>query len=329
MSAGALTITALAEGGQVTRVDIASSRPRVAGVLIGRPAEEAPALAGRLHALCGAAHTAAAESAVAAALGHPQPSPPARAILAERIGESLRSLATSFLPQEPRTLRVLRDLLAWLRSTGDAEAITAAASALGLGERPSENCWLDHIARRLHALPPINLQAPDTLGATDDAAILSALREDGASFCAQPALPGRRPEAGAFARRWRQTELSQGQIAARFKARRADLRADLALLAANRPDALGLRSVSPAPREGFACIETARGPLYHWMRASPQNVVADYAILAPTEWNFHPRGPFAAALAGAAADREMLHAVAALFDPCVGFEITMREAAHA
>ena len=44
-----------------------------------------------------------------------------------------------------------------------------------------------------------------------------------------------------------------------------------------------------ASGEGLAVVEAARGTLVHWFKMK-HNVITDYRILAPTEWNFHPRG---------------------------------------
>jgi Ni,Fe-hydrogenase I large subunit len=54
--------------------------------------------------------------------------------------------------------------------------------------------------------------------------------------------------------------------------------------------------------------------------------IADYFIVAPTEWNFHPQGPIAGWLKGRdAGNREALNAFAAravaALDPCVRWEL--------
>ncbi|MFA5123643.1 nickel-dependent hydrogenase large subunit [Zavarzinia sp.] len=72
-------------------------------------------------------------------------------------------------------------------------------------------------------------------------------------------------------------------------------------------------------------VETARGLLMHEIVLDGERI-ADYFIVAPTEWNFHPQGPLAGWLMGRAAnDREAVQrfaarAVAAL-DPCVRWEL--------
>jgi uptake hydrogenase large subunit len=76
---------------------------------------------------------------------------------------------------------------------------------------------------------------------------------------------------------------------------------------------------------GLAEVETARGRLIHAIRMDGGHVLS-YKILAPTEWNFHPRGAAARALEGLAAgdDAEtkvLAEQVIRAIDPCVGFEV--------
>lgn len=76
---------------------------------------------------------------------------------------------------------------------------------------------------------------------------------------------------------------------------------------------------------GAAQVEAARGRLVHMARLRG-GVVANYRILAPTEWNFHPQGPAAQSLSRlAGADEAVLKAQAGLLvnaiDPCVGYEV--------
>jgi uptake hydrogenase large subunit len=89
--------------------------------------------------------------------------------------------------------------------------------------------------------------------------------------------------------------------------------------------------VAPAAREGFAAVETSRGRLGHWTRLSRDGKIEDYAIVAPTEWNFHPTGPFVAAVFGARAPQAAasIARLAGLFDPCVLYRVEVVEPAHA
>ena len=102
------------------------------------------------------------------------------------------------------------------------------------------------------------------------------------------------------------------------------LRAGLADKAA-RPD-LPLQGTSSLPDEvGLAQVQAARGLLVHRV-AIRAGRVADYRILAPTEWNFHPQGAAAQGLATLPdADDETLQRIGGLFvtalDPCVAYDL--------
>jgi Ni,Fe-hydrogenase I large subunit len=68
-----------------------------------------------------------------------------------------------------------------------------------------------------------------------------------------------------------------------------------------------------------AWVDSARGWLLHWVRLDA-DVIADYRVLAPTEWNFHPRGGAVQAfraLAGEVATPLALAAVTIAYAPCV------------
>jgi hypothetical protein len=337
--AGAISIAVETADDRICSVLLRSSRPAgLARLFRGRPAEEAPLLAERLHALCGVAHGHAAAAAIAAARGRrARPSSATNIrLLSERIGETLRSSAamTGAPPPQP-----LRDLLSLTRAISldprraDGGALEALALALGLGEHsPRPDTLFGALWRACATESTPAAETPDALAARDDATVLAGLRRDGERFSREPQIPGRAPETGAFARHWRETDFGNGAAAARLQARMIDLGDTLVRLA--RGDAPEPpRLASPAPGEGFAAVETARGALYHWARLGDDDKIADYAILAPTEWNFHPAGPFVATLLGARMPRgraaETITRLAALFDPCVAFHVTLEEAVHA
>ena len=76
---------------------------------------------------------------------------------------------------------------------------------------------------------------------------------------------------------------------------------------------------------GWALVDTARGQLLH-VAGVAEGAVAFYRIVAPTEWNFHPRGALPGLLIGApapsqaAAERLGVLAIQAL-DPCVAHRV--------
>lgn len=70
--------------------------------------------------------------------------------------------------------------------------------------------------------------------------------------------------------------------------------------------------------KAIAWCEMARGLLLHWVQLDSHGAVAQYRVLAPTEWNFHPQGALAEALtARAPTDHAAAQTLAAAFDPCV------------
>jgi len=82
--------------------------------------------------------------------------------------------------------------------------------------------------------------------------------------------------------------------------------------------------------EGYAWAHTARGVLLHRAVVDDGRVI-DYAILAPTEWNFHPGGRFVDALGSIEAKDEAAlvrdgNLIAHAFDPCVACRV---EVVHA
>lgn len=153
-------------------------------------------------------------------------------------------------------------------------------------------------------------------------------------FARHPHWHGQPLETGALARMQGQPlvrELfDQGR---RMLARVVARLLELAALPLRIRDAAGDDEAVAAhvPGLGEAWVETARGLLLHRVEVAGGEV-SRYQILAPTEWNFHPRGALVQALSGMCADTEpalrgkVAQAMLAL-DPCVGYEL--RVVAHA
>ncbi len=79
------------------------------------------------------------------------------------------------------------------------------------------------------------------------------------------------------------------------------------------------------PGRGAGVVETARGPLADWVEVDGGRVRTLRSV-APTEWNFHPDGPFRAALEAAPDIADPVAGVrlmAASFDPCVPFDLAL------
>jgi len=95
---------------------------------------------------------------------------------------------------------------------------------------------------------------------------------------------------------------------------------------------LALESPGPGPLPvegadegtGIGRAEAARGRLYHQVELEGERILC-YRILAPTEWNFHPRGVVASSLRGiegTPADLErQARLVVDAIDPCVGYDL--------
>jgi len=102
-----------------------------------------------------------------------------------------------------------------------------------------------------------------------------------------------------------------------------------------RQNAAKLRTSSPLKdwksygETGLAQVQTSRGLLIHRV-ALKQDKIADYQIIAPTEWNFHPRGVAALSLQQlTASNTTLLQQQARLIinalDPCVSFTVRIEE----
>jgi hypothetical protein len=266
-------------------------------------------------------------------------------LLCERLGEMLRASLLDWPrdePPSPHDLTLLRHALRILRvlpqSATDEliEPLVASTASLGLNQtggasgffagqlaeaRDDESHW---------ELPP---RDPDYLSAVDDMAVSEAMIENSA-FSRTPALPGRCVETGAAARQ----KARGGGLAARLAARFADMAATVESIRAllqggEAPEAL-LSTRSEAPGRGFAAVDSARGRLYHALRIDHAGRIADYRIVAPTEWNFHPDGPFVRSLRGAkigigAVALRRVERLAFVFDPCVRATAEILDECHA
>jgi len=173
---------------------------------------------------------------------------------------------------------------------------------------------------------------PCALLAGDEATVQAQLRGIGAALACDPGFwiaphwQGSVPDTGP----WNRHRSPGGPASAvhsawdRLVARVVDL---LRLASPEGEHWLTRGALTLATGEGIAWTEMARGLLIHWVRldATGQTVEA-CRVLAPTEWNFHPRGVLAQALAGLSArpaDERRIAAqrLAVAFDPCVAFSI--------
>lgn len=351
----------LAEGG-VRDVRVTSSRPlNLTRVFIGRPCEEAPLLARRLFSLCGHAQAGAARLAIASAQGQAIPHPLRRSvalsIVVERCFEFLRALLTSrtrgdmliaYRAPIARAAQAAASLLECAakdvatdpvgRANQLCPLLEESARYLGIGDgiQLREGSPLDQILGADERSSPRQASVPDGLSTEDDFDVVQAARAEPGSFSAFPRLLGRWVETGAYARYGRDVAAGRGALAARSLARILDFRRSLDAIHRIGGDA----AEAPAPFSssglgvgiGYGAVEGARGRLYHIVEIDERGRIQRYQIVAPTEWNFHPEGPFVAALRREEIDvcaRASIERLAELFDPCVGFNVSIEEAAHA
>ncbi|OYU74523.1 MAG: hypothetical protein CFE45_34635, partial [Burkholderiales bacterium PBB5] len=160
-------------------------------------------------------------------------------------------------------------------------------------------------------------------------------------FCRQPQWQAEQPDTGPWSRHADPLRLPAHNAWMRLTSRLVDL---LRLAVDHDARWLQTGALPTGAGAGVAWVESARGLLVHGVRlagpAQPAGqapgaesaatttatptaaTVADYRVLAPTEWNFHPRGLLAQALVPLrSADDATRLAVA--FDPCVDFEVVL------
>lgn len=324
--------------------------PPIGALVAGRPAAEMLKLVPRLFTLCATAHGAAAQTAVDAARGISVPAALRRqrsaAVLAERLVEQLRGLViASELLKQGAVVTAMRELIA-------AAAAFAPAADPGipgrLGAISRIELALDQIGvgrLDLAESPAARFSFSGTASLSDgkDREVIARLARDGADYTGAPDLDGVVPETGSWARLRADAGnndppgVRAETAAARFQARRDEIVRIPGML---RKFALDDDDLSPADRSvigyglgeggGAAAVETARGRLYHHVELDADGRVSRFQCLAPTEWNFHPRGPLARMLRGStvALDRggpAAVEQLVAAFDPCVGYRVTIRE----
>ncbi|WP_088278958.1 hydrogenase formation protein [Ideonella sp. A 288] len=144
-----------------------------------------------------------------------------------------------------------------------------------------------------------------------------------ADFCARPDWAGSPADTGPWTRHHDPHRLPATSAWPRLVARVVDV---LRLATAGGDQWLAQGALPLAPGEGVAWVEMARGLLVHWVRlerGSSGDRVVGCRVLAPTEWNFHPRGVLAEALSGLHGEAAATGArhLATAFDPCVEFVV--------
>jgi hypothetical protein len=357
---GELRIGLLVNDGRVERVRIRSTRPDVARSLLpGRTRDVVAALVPRLFSICSRSQAAASELASTAAVGDPvTPEMLARASAAVS-AEIVREFAWRMLLEAPKRIGeapgaeaiVAARAAVGFRPDAPADAVARTIAQAVFGDAadawlaqasPADlERWIDagqtaaarFVRRMRDAEAAAGGDRPQPgvplLDASDHAAWIGEISQAcdaDPDFARHPTWRGVPAETGALARQQADPLIGAllrapaSRVVARFVAR---LR-ELALLLGGRSAAVaGARSL--AAGSGIAWVENARGLLVHRVRLD-QDRVRSYDIVAPTEWNFHPAGALALALAGARAEdlaalKDRTDRLVHSLDPCVACQV--------
>jgi Ni,Fe-hydrogenase I large subunit len=249
---------------------------------------------------------------------------------------------------DPPTMRELGAELSRLA----AQAIYGMPPAawLDLATLPALDAWTARGATGCATLLGAMLAEMPTLGRSDVRLMPVATREAllgvivpaqdrEPNYARTPTWDGLPVETGTLARVHRHPlvaaliERNGHAASTRFAARLLDLAWALAGISEGAPNDAAcpwVQALAVGEADGLAAVQTARGLLVHRVRIESGRV-ADYRIVAPTEWNFHPDGALASGLAGlpASSRRELQQrariAVQAL-DPCVACRVEVADA---
>ncbi|MCA0241969.1 MAG: hypothetical protein LCI02_14025 [Proteobacteria bacterium] len=335
-------------------------RPDLAALLaVGRPAAELPALMAGLHALCAHGHRAAAALALRAARGEPLrwsdedrvalqhavarehllriahdwprllPAVPAPAhsgapVLAPALAPALVHPGAPSLQDCPLwqpalgAAQQLRALPGWLQQRWLHGPLPALCDALAADPAAAALAW----ARRTPGAPAAWLAAllPRAL----------ALRTAHRPLREQVAPPATIvPDTGPWNRHHDTAAPPADNAGMRLIARLHEL---LLLARPEGQQRLQVHAATAAGGVGTAWVEVGRGRLSYRVQIGGDERVQRLQVLSPTDWNFHPAGVLAEALAEVD-DADDARILAVAFDPCEPFEVRLpqrqAEAEHA
>jgi coenzyme F420-reducing hydrogenase alpha subunit len=357
---GEIRVGIVWDGHDVRSVKVDSTRPHVAGrVLAGQPWRQAATTVPLLFSICRRSQTLASTLACATAQGM-EPSTNqidarARDVTMEVVEEySWRAVIDwARALGEPENPRALADIRRALDTDGDEMPAAArglveqhvfgmAAEQFLAQDSEGFDRWLHRGGTPAARLLAEIRRARPSLGVSEVALMPCSprdalLRDVGAAvgadenFARAPQWNDRPAETGALARRCHDTLVLElvkrfGRAAlARFVARLREL---ASLLVGSTTPALG--GIALGPGRGLGWVENARGLLVHYVVLDDDRIET-YRIVAPTEWNFHPRGALARGLEATSAESESdLQRSATLLvqslDPCVAASIEVRRA---
>ncbi len=364
---GELRIGLCVRDARVARVRIGSTRPDAARALLqGRTRAMVGAVVPRLFSICGHSQSVASELACAAAAGETIDAALLARDSATVSAEVVRESAWRMLLEWPKWIGELpsAEAAAAARASlgiqpGQAAGPGSGAIALAaFGASADEwlaqttltalDRWIDSgqtaVARFMRQVRDDDVATPrmadrtavdtallDTRSHAAWMAELAAASDSDPDFARHPTWRGAPAETGPLARQRADPliaaliQRSATRVPARFVAR---LR-ELALLLAGRTAAVVGAQALPGGA-GIAWVENARGLLTHQVRFDGRRA-AEYRIVAPTEWNFHPDGALARALLGAPADdltivKHRAWQLVQSLDPCVACHVEFEDA---
>jgi hypothetical protein len=364
--AGKLHLRVLWDGAVLRDAAVTSTRVQASRLLQKKSPQAAVQLLPLLFSVCGKAQRAAALAAVTAAQGKPlaQVAQLERALICEAMQEHLWRLLLDWpkllgLPQQQaQFVRWHAALNAVAAGQGDAAILRAELHLhlLGMTEAEWRQCdsyerlrkWM-RAGRGLCAPVFAALEQKESaLEFAHTAEACPFLPELSAAaamqtyaghldhhFAARPLHEGRSMETGALAYRQHEPLLLDVQrkyptrLSARLLARLLDVLDGIAALAQENTAGY-VQGILPGDGVGLSVVRTARGMLLHQVNIDMERV-AEYLIVAPTEWNFHPQGSLVKGLLGLQEnDEERLMETIKLYvlslDPCVEYEIEVQRA---
>ncbi|WP_407279251.1 nickel-dependent hydrogenase large subunit [Aromatoleum evansii] len=369
---GVMRLVARRQGRRIVHVEVDNPRPQAARVLVGRTVEEALKLVPTLFSLCSHAQRIAATAACVAAgatqTARPEAWAEERELATEMTQEHLWRLMLDWptlfghaprrdrFAELHRRLARLVDARAAYELGGDILDLVAVELLQGFFMATRGPSSLREFVERARRGGTIGAALGDLIemGSStpkEEAVPLLPMLSAGAwanelggvpsaDFCATPTLFGKAHETGVLSRHAgelmvRGLLMHRHRIAARLFARVVDLSECASRL--RHPLASDMpKLIDAAPlgeHAGLACVETARGLLMHAVRLDGERI-AEYAIVAPTEWNFHADGPFVREGCGWETDSDeaallRLKALALSLDPCVEYQIAIEDVADA
>ncbi len=365
-SSGKLNLRVVWDSKVVRGVEVKSTRPQAYRLLKGKLIKDAIQMIPLLYSVCGKAQHAAAIAAASAAQGIDLKSDTLfeREVACEAMQEHLWRLLLDW----PKLLGLplhQQQFISWYNTLkeiskghGSAKNLLGELHQVLLGMSAAEWKQIDNFvtleewqSRGQGLLAPLlialaieeekfefagKVEQTELMPIWSASEILQLFKNNfNNQFAAEPQFGEKQMETGALAQNQQVPLLREvlkknpERIQARLIARIIDLLDSAeSLVLGNLPGLV--QSLSASNSSGLSVVKTARGMLLHYVRIESDHI-AEYFTVAPTEWNFHPRGTLVNGLIGLKEnDAERLLRTAKTFvlslDPCVEYEIGISHA---